>query len=64
MNHLKTIEDLCEICTAMAKIIVSQQTALEQLEAVTAEEETADARRRYSELTGSDWPAETNNQKR
>lgn len=57
MSNLQIIEELCAICSAMARIISEQRKALAQLDALVMEKEIAETRSRYTGLLGDgEWP--------
>lgn len=59
MTSLQVIDELCGICASLVHIVAVQRNALVQLNALTAEEEIANVRDRYTALFGTDeWPAE------
>lgn len=54
MSNLQIINELCGICADLAHIIAVQRNVLAQHNALTAEDEIAKARERYTALIGAD----------
>ena len=58
MTNLQIINELCGICADLIRIVAVQRNALAQLNTLTAEEEIANVRDRYTALLGADeWSA-------
>lgn len=53
MSNLQIIDELCRICADLAHIIAVQRNALEQHDALVAEEEIKNVRDRYTALIGA-----------
>lgn len=59
VSNLQIIEELCGICTDLAKIVTEQQKLLAQHDAVALAEDIDRAKVRYTALIGSgEWPDE------
>lgn len=59
MSNLQIIEELCAICSSMARIIEEQRKTLAQFDALVMEGEIAETRNRYISLIGHrEWPDE------
>lgn len=57
MSNLQIIEELCGICGELAKIVVAQQSLLEQHEVLALTEDIKRVEARYTALIGHDeWP--------
>lgn len=56
LNTLQTIETLCGICMDMARIIVEQESVLQQYDALTMENEIEDIKARFIAVHLSPWP--------
>lgn len=59
MSNLQIIEELCGICTDLAKIVTEQQKFLAQHDAIALAEGIDRVKVRYTALIGSgEWPDE------
>ena len=59
MSNLQIIEELCGICTDLAKIVTEQQKLLAQHDAIALAEDIDRGKVRYTALSGSgEWPDE------
>lgn len=57
ISNLQLIEELCGICTALARIVSEQQKVLAQHDALTFEAEISAVKRRFTAAIGSgEWP--------
>lgn len=53
VSNLQIIEELCDICTDLAKIVTEQQKLLAQHDAIALAEDIKRAKVRYTALIGS-----------
>lgn len=59
VSNLQIIEELCGICTDLAKIVTEQQKLLAQHDAIALAEDIKRAKVRYTALIGNgEWPDE------
>lgn len=53
MSEFQIVDELCQICSALANIVAVQRNVLEQHNAFVAEEEIQNVRDRYNALVGA-----------
>ena len=52
MSEFDIVRELCDICVTLLRVVEAQESALQQLDAVTDAEGAADAKRRLATLQG------------